>query len=86
METVLLEAEKYVVTFLNENLDKSYVYHNISHTQRVVNKVKELSEASKVSTSDYNQLLIAAWFHDTGFVKNWENQRLNNCKILGRRL
>lgn len=73
MEKILLEVEKYVISFLNENLDKSFIYHNLTHTQRVVEKTKELAEAMQIDTADRHRLLIAAWFHDTGFSKGCKN-------------
>ncbi|WP_400076448.1 Pycsar system effector family protein [Winogradskyella sp. R77965] len=69
METILLEVEKYVISFLNENLNKSYIYHNLAHTQRVVEKIKEIAEAEAIATKESQILSIAAWFHDTGFTK-----------------
>jgi predicted metal-dependent HD superfamily phosphohydrolase len=68
MEILIVEAEKYVIHLLNENLDTTYVYHNIAHTQRVVEKTNELIELSDLNETQKNQLLIAAWFHDTGFT------------------
>ena len=44
MDTLISKAEKFVASYLNENLDASFVYHNIAHTQRVVKKAKELIE------------------------------------------
>ena len=41
MIDLVLEAEKHVVTILNNYLDSRFVYHNLTHTQRVVNAVKE---------------------------------------------
>ncbi|WP_340156120.1 Pycsar system effector family protein [uncultured Winogradskyella sp.] len=69
MENIILEAEKYVISYLNNNLDASFVYHNLAHTQRVVGKINELLEENPLSETEKQQLLIAAWFHDTGFTK-----------------
>lgn len=73
MENLLVDIEKHVSALLNDALPSDFVYHNLSHTQRVVGAVKELVEAEKVSDSDANLLVIAAWFHDTGFIKDQEN-------------
>jgi predicted metal-dependent HD superfamily phosphohydrolase len=81
METILAEAEKYVVSYLNDNLDTSFVYHNLSHTQRVVGKVKELIEESSLTENEENRLLIAAWFHDTGFTKIINGHEKESVKI-----
>ncbi|WP_298900587.1 Pycsar system effector family protein [uncultured Psychroserpens sp.] len=81
METLVLEAEKYVVGFLNENLDPKFVYHNLAHTQRVVSKVKELTESSNLSEDEKHILVIAAWFHDTGFTKTIEGHEKESVQI-----
>lgn len=81
MENIILEAEKFVTSYLNENLDPSFVYHNLAHTQRVVNKVKELTEESSLSDAEKQQLILAAWFHDTGFTKTIEGHEKESVAI-----
>jgi predicted metal-dependent HD superfamily phosphohydrolase len=68
MNSIIVEVEKYVITLLNDKLDKSYLYHNLAHTQRVVDKTQELIEGMHINEADAQQLLIAAWFHDTGYT------------------
>jgi len=81
MENILLEAEKYVIHLLNEELDSTFVYHNLSHTQRVVAKSKELAEVSGLSDNEKNLLELAAWFHDTGFIKGPKTHEKESSKI-----
>jgi len=81
MKTLVVEAEKYVISYLNENLNFKYVYHNLAHTQRVVSKVKELFEASELDESEKAILQVAAWFHDTGFTKMIEGHEKESVKI-----
>ena len=81
MENIIIEAEKYVISYLNTNLDASFVYHNLAHTQRVVGKIKELIDESSLSDTEKQQLLIAAWFHDTGFTKTIEGHEKESAKI-----
>ena len=70
-----------LASYLNENLDASFVYHNIAHTQRVVKKAKELIEETELDESEKEQLLVATWFHDTGFTKTIENHEKESAKI-----
>jgi len=69
MSTLIADAEKFVFNLLTNELDTKYVYHNLAHTQRVVEKTKELIENSNITASDAENLEIAAWFHDTGFTQ-----------------
>lgn len=73
MKNILLEAEKYVIRLLNEELDTPFVYHNLAHTQRVVSKAIELAELSGIKGIDKEHLILASWFHDTGYTKGIVN-------------
>lgn len=73
MEQLILETEKYVSTLLNDHLPREFVYHNLSHTQRVVAATKQIIEGENVVEEDAHKLLITAWFHDTGYTKGKDN-------------
>ena len=81
MSALIVEVEKYVFNLLNIDLERKYVYHNLAHTQRVVKSTKELVEKLEVSKKNAENLEIAAWFHDTGFVKGTENHEEESVKI-----
>lgn len=81
METLIADVEKYVVDFINKNVDKSFVYHNVTHTESVVDNAKEIIESSSLEEKQAQQLIIAAWFHDTGYAKGVENHEENSVKI-----
>ncbi len=81
MRNLIVEVEKYVINYLNENLEKSFVYHNVSHTQRVVEKAQELVENSDFTDEEKENLVIAAWFHDTGYTKVMDGHEDEGIKI-----
>ncbi len=81
MKTLVLKAEKFVVNFLNTNIESKFVYHNLAHTQRVVEKVQELTVSNEFDDNDRYVLEIAAWFHDTGFTKTVEGHEEESVKI-----
>ncbi|AUS05505.1 Pycsar system effector family protein [Pseudotamlana carrageenivorans] len=70
MEKLIAEAEQFASTLLNEKLDCKFLYHNLTHTQRVVEKANLLAEQCGLSEHEKNLLVLAAWFHDTGYTKN----------------
>ncbi|MFK8061099.1 MAG: Pycsar system effector family protein [Polaribacter sp.] len=96
MSTLIVEVEKYVFNLLNTELEREYVYHNLAHTQRVVEKTKELAENVTLDKADLENLEIAAWFHDTGYLKGAENHEeeslliaasfLKKHKVTGKRI
>lgn len=81
MKDLLIEVEKFVINLLNENLKASFVYHSISHTQRVVEKTKELIEGMAIDEKSAEILLIAAWFHDVGYMESIENHEEESIKV-----
>ncbi len=82
METLLLNAEKYVFSLLTKELSGDFFYHNLSHTQRVVNATKELIVGENISEVDANILLLAAWFHDVGYTKGVDNHEEASVRIV----
>lgn len=81
MSTLVEKAENFVINLLNEQLEKQLVYHNVSHTQRVVEKSLELAELAKLSDEDKEKLVLSAWFHDTGFTVNPDNHEEESVQI-----
>ena len=81
MSNIINEVEKFVYNLLSEKLHANYVYHNLSHTQRVVEKTIEISEDSNIKGDDLDNLTIAAWFHDVGFTVSDENHEEESIKI-----
>ena len=61
-------AERHVRDLLHEKLPGIRKYHNIAHTIRVVEKCSEISVHENLPEEDTEGLLLAAWFHDTGYV------------------
>lgn len=71
--TELLElAEEYIVAFFNEKMPKQYVYHDLMHTQDVVRVSQQIGLAYGLPLEDLQDLLLAAWFHDTGYDRGPE--------------
>lgn len=71
--TLLEKTVVYVSSELTNNLPDHFVYHNLVHTRRVVDAVKEIttSETVNISEEDAQLVELAAWFHDIGFwLKN----------------
>ena len=59
----------HVSKIFRDNSPPENVYHNLNHTTEVVAAVKEIATADGVGDDDLELLIIAAWFHDSGYVK-----------------
>lgn len=76
------QAQDFVYNLLKDKLSSSFIYHNLAHTSDVVMAVKTLSEEEKISTEELEMLIIAAWFHDTGYIQGFENHEEASVKIV----
>jgi len=65
---LLQQAQEQVTTLLTNNLSKSIKFHTLQHTQEVVKGCEVISEDTPLPDEDRLALLIAAWFHDTGYT------------------
>ncbi|WP_298530790.1 Pycsar system effector family protein [uncultured Algibacter sp.] len=81
MEKLIVEAEKFTTKLLNEELDASFLYHNLTHTQRVVEKAQLLAEQSNLTEVEKNHVTLASWLHDTGYTKDIKNHEEESVKI-----
>jgi predicted metal-dependent HD superfamily phosphohydrolase len=75
------QSEDFVSNLLKDKLSNLYSYHNFNHTLTVVNAVKELCKKEDVSGDDKEALLLAAWFHDTGYIEGYENHENESIRI-----
>lgn len=80
---LLLQNAEQFVRDLYAPIDKEvYAYHNISHTEGVVNASVEMGDHYQLPEEDQLALLLAAWFHDTGYIKGIpENHELEGQRI-----
>ena len=81
MNNLLKEVEIFVSDLLANKLSHLYVYHNLGHTRRVVKSVKEIIEGENITGIDAENLTLAGWFHDTGFVEGCENHEEKSAGI-----
>lgn len=66
-QLVLQEAERFVVHFFATRVSPSFLFHNIDHTQEVVKAATLLADYYLLPEEDRLIVLLAAWFHDTGY-------------------
>lgn len=81
MDYLLIEVEKYVSSLLKSELPTDYIYHNLSHAQRVVKSISTLIEGENITGIDAENLLIAAWLHDVGHINGCENHEAKSAEI-----
>ena len=78
---IVSKAQAYVESLLNEKLAKDIFYHNYPHTERVAKVAEEIARETKLPKDELEILMLAAWFHDTGFINDYENHEMESQKI-----
>ncbi len=81
MEKVLVEVEKHVTSLLQNDLSHTFVYHNLGHTLRVIKGLKELIEGEKIDDKNAEDLLVAGWFHDVGYIQGCEEHEEKGAQL-----
>ena len=81
MSDLIPAVSAFATDLLSENLDSRYLYHNLRHTQRVVQSTKELAEHYELKGEKLQALMLAAWLHDTGYSKSNSNHEEHSCGI-----
>jgi uncharacterized protein len=63
------EARKYVLNRLENELSPNLTYHSLKHTLEVVSAADRLATWEKVGEEDRLLLLMGAYYHDLGFIR-----------------
>lgn len=66
-QQLLQEARHYVTGIFTNKVNPAFVYHNIDHTREVVEAADLMASQLALPEEDRPALLLAAWFHDTGY-------------------
>lgn len=78
---LLESAEAYANQVLDTQLPEGFEYHTFSHTQQVVYAVKEIGVNSGLSPEAIDQLALAAWFHDLGYIHVYDGHEAESQKM-----
>ena len=81
MQDIISTTEEFVTQLLTTELDNNFLYHNLRHTQRVVKSTKELLAFYTLTDKENEAILLAAWFHDTGYTKGISAHEAASCEI-----
>lgn len=61
------QAAKFSKTLINNQLPSNMRFHNLLHTEYVVNAATTIGRHYRISDHDMAIIKTAAWFHDTGY-------------------
>lgn len=78
---IVQKAKEYVQNLFKSKAPAVNVYHDLSHTLDVVEHVEKIGLKSDIDQTGLEILLLAAWFHDAGYVETVEDHEEIGCRI-----
>jgi len=79
---IVKSAQEYVFNLFRDKLQPDYVYHNYKHTLQTTKACKELAEAYNITSRDFEILMLASIFHDTGYTEKYQGHEEVSVKLL----
>lgn len=78
---ILKQAKAYITQLFEQKLPKQLVYHSLGHTTAVVKEARALGEAAGLDAPDQEALLLAAWFHDAGYIDAYDGHEYRSMEL-----
>ncbi|TCD26449.1 phosphohydrolase [Pedobacter psychrodurus] len=75
------DVEKHVGDYFHTHSDPRLVYHNLEHTQEVVNAAQQIANHYQLNEQDFFSVTVAAWFHDTGYFEDALNHEAKGAEL-----
>jgi predicted metal-dependent HD superfamily phosphohydrolase len=68
VSNIISATSQQVLNIYNQQYDTRYLYHSYERTVGITGKVEEIAKAMSLSDASMEIVLIAAWFHETGYL------------------
>lgn len=81
MDEFIQDTDNYVLSLFKEKLPNTFVYHNYTHTKRVLKSICEIIEHSDFSSEEETALKLSALLHDVGYINKREGHEEESAKI-----
>lgn len=79
-------AIQYILKQLESDLPGHLYYHGHHHTLDVLEAVERIGESEGVTEDQQNLLLVAAAYHDCGFLNGHQEHERKGCEIVKKNL
>lgn len=81
MADIIEKTEEFVFNLFKEKLPNTFIYHNFTHTKRVLKSTNEIVDNIEISDKDAEIVKLAALLHDTGYTVKWDGHEEESVKI-----
>lgn len=79
--TLVQKASFFIENLFKDKLSLAFLYHNYKHTQEVVANAEILANADNLNEEEKEILLVACWFHDSGYTEDIMLHEEKSCEI-----
>jgi predicted metal-dependent HD superfamily phosphohydrolase len=79
--TLIHKARAHVEALLKAAKPEWVTYHNFEHAKAVAKASKTIGTACRLSAEDLEGVILAAWFHDAGYVEAIEGHEEKSVEI-----
>ncbi|RZL29323.1 MAG: phosphohydrolase [Pedobacter sp.] len=78
---LLEEVKSHVLAYFASHHNTNLVYHNLEHTQDVVNATMQIANHYQLNDKDFFIVVAGAWFHDTGYFEDPNNHEQKSADL-----
>jgi predicted metal-dependent HD superfamily phosphohydrolase len=78
-EQLLPETETYIKEYFDKHISPEYVFHDLEHTVQTVAAARTIGEGFQLDDRDMLFLILATWFHDTGYSEGPKEHEERSC-------
>lgn len=79
--TILDVVANYCQDHLSNSECSKLPFHSLQHTLEVVERVKLIAQKCSLSKDEMEPVLIAAWFHDTGYSSTYVGHEEESARL-----
>jgi predicted metal-dependent HD superfamily phosphohydrolase len=79
--SIISEVKQYVEELFLNKYDNRSSYHSYEHTKEVAEAAGKIGKGSGLSKEELEAVVIAAWFHDTGYLFEQKNHEEQSVKL-----
>lgn len=81
MSNLVEKTKAFVFDLFKNELDQTFIYHNYTHTERVLRSAEEIIEHTNLSEKEAEIIRLSALLHDVGYTVKRDGHEEESVKI-----
>lgn len=78
---ILDQLHAHVASLFQRHKDERFIYHNLHHTEQVVENAVKIANHYQLSDHDFFVVVAASWFHDIGYLFDCSQHEANGERM-----